>query len=91
MKNLLFIVMAFICICSCAKPEGFVIKGQIEGNASGQICLLKYDNGKWINEDSTNIQKGEYVLKGKTNLPELRRILLKPQTFIAQPKTETSP
>jgi peroxiredoxin len=84
MRNILFIILAFAGLYSCAKPEGFVIKGQIKGKESGEIKLMKYADGKWIAEDSAKIEKGSFVLKGKTALPELRLISMGPQTVIAQ-------
>jgi len=84
MRNLLIIVMAFAALYSCAKPEGFVIKGQIKGKESGDIKLMKYADGKWVTEDSAKIEKGKFVLKGKTKLPELRLISMGPQTVVAQ-------
>lgn len=84
MKNLLFIVLVLAVLFSCAKPEGFVIKGQIKGKESGDIKLMKYADGKWVAEDSAKIEKGKFVLKGKTTLPELRVISIMPQTIVAQ-------
>ena len=84
MRNLLIIVLAFAGLFSCAKPEGFVIKGQIKGKESGDIKLMKYADGKWITEDSAKIEKGKFELKGKTGLPELRLISMGPQAVVAQ-------
>src|ERR1035437_6300348 len=84
MRNFLIIVLAFAGLISCAKPEGFVIKGQIKGKESGEIRLMKYADGKWITEDSTKIEKGKFELKGKTVLPELRLISMGPQAVVAQ-------
>jgi len=84
MRNLLIIVLAFVALFSCAKPDSFVIKGQIKGKDNGGVKLMKYTDGKWITEDSTKLEKGKFELKGKTDLPELRLIALEPQTVIAQ-------
>jgi peroxiredoxin len=84
MRNFLIIVMAFAGLVSCAKPEGFVIKGQIRGKESGEIKLMKYADGKWVTEDSAKIEKGKFELKGKTDLPELRLISMGPQAVVAQ-------
>lgn len=84
MRNLIIIVLAFAGLVSCAKPEGFVIKGQIKGKESGNIQLMKYADGKWSVEDSAKIEKGIFVLKGKTDLPELRIISMGPQAMVAQ-------
>ncbi len=84
MRNLLIIVIAFAGFFSCAKPTGFVIKGQIKGKESGELKLMKYADGKWNTEDSTNIVKGKFTLKGKAELPELRIITSGPQAMVAQ-------
>lgn len=69
---------------SCAKPEGFVIKGQINGKQGGEVRLMKYSEGRWATEDSAKIEKEKFVLKGKTGLPELRLIYMGPQQMVAQ-------
>ena len=84
MRNLLIIVFAFAGLLSCAKPDGFKIKGQIKGKESGEIKLMKYADGKWIAEDSAKIEKGKFELTGKTELPELRLISMGPQSVVAQ-------
>jgi len=84
MRNLLIVVLALAGLLSCAKPEGFVIKGQIKGKESGDIQLMKFADGKWIAEDSAKVEKGKFILKGKTDLPELRVITMGPQTLVAQ-------
>lgn len=84
MRNLLIFVIAFAGFFSCAKPVGFVIKGQIRGKESGDIKLMKFGEGRWVTEDSAKIEKGKFVLKGKSDLPELRVISMAPQTIVAQ-------
>ena len=84
MKNLLIVVLVLAGLFSCAKPEGFVIKGQIQGKDTGEINLLKYSNGRYITEDSAKIVQGKFVLKGKTDLPELRMISIGPRQVVAQ-------
>jgi peroxiredoxin len=83
-RNILIGVLVLAGLFSCAKPEGFVIKGQIQGKDSGEISLKKYSDGKYITEDSTKIIQGKFELKGKTDLPELRLIALSPQQVVAQ-------
>ena len=84
MKNLLIVVLLLAGLLSCAKPESFVIKGQIQGKESGEISLLKYVDGRYITEDSTKIVQGKFELKGKTDLPELRMISIGPRQIVAQ-------
>ena len=84
MRNLLVIAAVFSVLVSCSKPTGYVIKGQIKGKDNGLIQLMKYKDGRWITEDSASIKNGKFELKGKTDLPELRIVAIKPQTVVAQ-------
>lgn len=84
MKNLLIVILVLAGLFSCAKPEGFVINGQIQGKASGEILLLRLSDGRYITEDSAKIVQGKFELKGKTDLPELRMLALGPRQVVAQ-------
>jgi len=84
MRNFLIIATAFVTLLSCSKPKGYIVKGEIKGKENGLIKLMKYADGKWIAEDSANIVKGKFELKGKADLPELRVISIPPQTVVAQ-------
>ncbi len=83
-KRLLVFVLAIAALFSCAKPDGFVIKGEIKGKKDGQIILMKYADGKWVPEDSAKISNGKFELKGKAELPELRIISIGEQDVVAQ-------
>ncbi len=83
-KKMLFLGLIISSIISCAKPDKFVINGEIKGKETGQIQLMKFAEGKWITEDSTTIVKGKFQLKGKVDLPELRVVALGPQQMVAQ-------
>lgn len=83
-KNILITLLVLAGLLSCAKPEGFIIKGIIHGRDSGKIKLLRYSGEKYITEDSANIVNGKFELKGKTDLPELRLISLDTKKVVAQ-------
>jgi peroxiredoxin len=83
-KRMLFLGLITCSIISCAKPDKFVIKGEIKGKESGKILLMKFADGKWVAEDSASISKGKFQLTGKTDLPELRFVALGPQEMVAQ-------
>lgn len=83
-KKLLFLGLITYSIISCAKPDKFIINGELKGKESGQIQLMKYADGKWLVEDSTNISKGKFQLKGKADLPELRVVAMGPNQMVAQ-------
>ena len=59
-KKMLFLGLITCSIISCASPDKFVINGEIKGKESGKIRLMKYWEGKWIVEDSANIDKGKF-------------------------------
>jgi peroxiredoxin len=84
LKKMLFLGLITYSILSCAKPDKFVVNGEIKGRESGKIVLMKYGEGKWVPEDSATIVKGKFQLKGKADLPELRFITMGPQETVAQ-------
>jgi len=83
-KKILFFGLITYSIISCAKPDKFVVNGELKGKETGQIQLMKFADGKWMVEDSTNISNGKFQLKGKADLPELRVIAMGPNQMIAQ-------
>lgn len=83
-KKMLFLGLIVSSIISCAKPDKFVVNGEIKGKESGQIQLMKFANGTWVVEDSTSISKGKFSLTGKADLPELRVVAMGPQQLVAQ-------
>lgn len=84
MKKMLLFVLIASSIVSCAKPDKFVINGEIRGKESGKVQLLKFTDGKWVAEDSATIEKGKFQLKGKVDLPEMRIITSGPREMVAQ-------
>ena len=84
MKNLLFACLILAGLFSCAKPESFIIKGQILGKDNGVIHLMKYVEGRLVTEDSTQIVEGKFELNGKTDLPEFRIITIDKNQPVAQ-------
>lgn len=84
MRNVLAIVTLTVMILSCSAPDGFVIKGKIEGKNDEKVSLMKFNDGNWLVEDSTRIVEGKFKLGGSVDLPEMRAILLGQKTVIAQ-------
>jgi thiol-disulfide isomerase/thioredoxin len=84
MKNLLLGLFLLSGLFSCARQDGFVIHGKIQGKDSGSINLLKYVDGKLVTEDSAKIDKGSFELKGKTDLPEMRLLAFDNRQPVAQ-------
>ncbi len=83
-KKMLILGLIACSIYSCAKPDKFVVKGEIKGKESGQIQLMKFADGKWVVEDSTSLAKGKFELTGKADLPELRFVAMGQQEMVAQ-------
>ncbi len=83
-KKMLFLGLITYSIISCAKPDKFVVNGEIKGKESGKIQLMKFTDGKWVTEDSTSVVKGKFQLKGKADLPELRIIAMGQREMVAQ-------
>jgi peroxiredoxin len=84
LKKLLLFGLIACSIISCAKPDKFVINGEIKGKDSGKIQLMKFAEGKWVAEDSATIVKGKFTLTGKADLPELRFVALGPREIVSQ-------
>ncbi len=83
-KKMLFLGLIYSSIISCAKPDKFVINGEIKGKDSGNVQLMKYADGKWVKEDSASIVKGKFQLTGKVDLPELRYVTMGGRDMVAQ-------
>lgn len=83
-KKMLFLGLIVYSIISCAKPDKFVISGEIKGKESGKISLMKFADGRWVVEDSASLNKGKFTLTGKVELPELRFVAMGPQEMVAQ-------
>jgi peroxiredoxin len=61
-----------------------VINGEIKGKDSGNIQLMKFAGGQWVQEDSASIVKGKFQLTGKVDLPELRYVTMGGREMVAQ-------
>lgn len=83
-KKILFLALISCSIISCAKPDKFVINGEIKGKDSGNIQLMKFADGKWVKEDTARMVKGKFQLTGKVDLPELRYVTLGASEMVAQ-------
>ncbi|MCE1198228.1 MAG: AhpC/TSA family protein [Marinilabiliales bacterium] len=83
-KKMLFLALISSSILSCAKPEKFVIKGELKGKDNAVVRLMKYGEGKWMPEDSATIANGRFQLTGKADLPELRYVVLGGRELVAQ-------
>jgi peroxiredoxin len=84
LKKMLFFGLVTFSIVSCAKPDKFVINGEIKGKDSGKIQLMKFAEGKWVPEDSATITNGKFKLSGKADMPELRVVAMGPSQMVAQ-------
>ena len=81
MKRLLFLAVASLFVftaCDQEPIDGYLIKGKISGDfkisedITGEVILSnKNRNADYLISDTTHIEKGKFVFKGKVNTPEM--------------------
>lgn len=78
MKNIIFIIPFLLILASCQdKQEGFLLKGSIGGNAEGMKVLLADAYAyPFVILDSTVIQNGKFLLKGRIDSPGLYQLII---------------
>lgn len=84
MRKLLFTVAIAVAVFNCSSPDGFIIKGKIDGKDNEQVKLMKLQGGAWAVEDSATIANGRFVLNGMLELPELRAVVMGKQELVTQ-------
>jgi len=71
------ILIIIIIFASCtANNDQYAINGTVEGVNNGMIYLQKFDSEKWVNIDSTSLEKGKFIFKGSIEIPEMRQIFM---------------
>ena len=78
MKNIIFLIPFLLILASCQdKQEGFLLKGSIGGNAEGMKVLLADAYAyPFVILDSTVIQNGKFLLKGRIDSPGLYQLII---------------
>jgi peroxiredoxin len=78
MKIIAFLLFMGLIFASCtSRKDQFQITGSVNGVDTGVIFLQQYDSDKWVDIDSSLLDKGEFSFKGKIDLPEMWHIAMK--------------
>jgi len=81
-KELLFLLFTIIFASCSTKKDQYAIHGTVKGVDTGKIYLQKYDSEKWINIDSTRLEKGKFTFKGTIEIPEMRQIIMEEKQVV---------
>ncbi|HAB51152.1 MAG: hypothetical protein A3K31_05965 [Ignavibacteria bacterium RIFOXYA12_FULL_35_25] len=83
MKRVVLFLLFTIIFASCStKKDQYAIHGTVKGVDTGKIYLQKYDSEKWINIDSTRLEKGKFTFKGTIEIPEMRQIIMEEKQVV---------
>jgi peroxiredoxin len=89
-RVVLFLLLTFILVSCSTKKDQYVINGAVQGVDSGAVYLQKFDSEKWVNIDSTLLQKGEFNFKGTIQIPEMWQIVMDEKKVVVPVFVENS-
>lgn len=89
-RVVLFLLLTFILVSCSTKKDQYVINGAVQGVDSGAVYLQKFDSEKWVNIDSTLLQKGEFNFKGTIEIPEMWQIVMDEKKVVVPVLVENS-
>jgi len=75
-KAALLLLSTFILVSCSTKKDQYTITGNVKGVKTGKIYLQKFDSEKWVNLDSTGLDKGNFNFAGTILLPEMWQIVM---------------
>lgn len=82
-------VVMIACDTSTSKEKPFTLQGEITAYESGWVHMLKREQGQFITLDSTMVENGIFVFKGKIDQPRFTYLKLEGQqnyiTFFLEP------
>ena len=91
MSKIPIILIIIIIFASCtANNDQYAINGTVEGVNNGMIYLQKFDSEKWVNIDSTSLEKGRFTFKGTTAIPEMWQIIMEEKQIVVPVFVENS-
>ncbi|MDP4184276.1 MAG: TlpA disulfide reductase family protein [Bacteroidota bacterium] len=92
MKKLLLCLLILWIGSACARHEGdtYQITGEVVGVQQGKIYLQKAINGTLKNIDSTQLENGHFLFKGRVRIPEVYYLNYEGKNCIAQFFAENS-
>lgn len=77
MKNFGIVLLAAFVFVSCStQKDQFSINGVVKGVEDGKLYLQQLVSSKWVNVDSTQLEKGKFRFAGPIKLPEMFQIKL---------------
>jgi len=80
MKKILAALLCIYLFNSCStQNDQFSIDGVVKGVDNGKVYLQQLVPSKWVNVDSTQLEKGKFKFAGTINLPEMYQIKLEEQ------------
>ncbi|MHC1777201.1 MAG: redoxin domain-containing protein [Lentimicrobium sp.] len=84
MKKILYYIMAVMVISACTgrKSNEFIIKGEINGDFTGNVYLQKSKDGQFEIVDTAKIEKGKFTFKGIIDSPDMYYIGLDESRFV---------
>lgn len=72
MKRFVAAALAALALTGCREtPEGYVIKGEVDGMADGQVFLKSFRNKMFFDVDTADVKDGKFTFKGKVDQPLL--------------------
>lgn len=91
MKKVAFVLLCSFILASCSvKKNQYDMNGTIKGIDTGKIFLQKFNSEKWVNIDSTLLQKGKFNFKGTIQLPEMWQIVIDEKNVVVPVFIENS-
>jgi len=85
MKNLFPFFLLALGMAACqSNPTKYTINGTIAGLDSGMVYLVKAEEGKPIDIDSSKIENGSFRFEGKADIPEAGYLRLNERDYFAQ-------
>ena len=91
MSKIPIILIIIIIFASCtANNDQYDINGTVEGVNNGMIYLQKFDSEKWVNIDSTSLEKGVFTFKGTIEIPEMWQIVMEEKQVVVPLFVENS-
>lgn len=75
MKKLIYCFIAIAVLVGCqnkpeSAPNSFKISGEMQGGDGSVLYLQKYDNGKFVNVDSSNVDHEKFEFSGVLDVPQ---------------------
>lgn len=86
MKQILvgIILVSFLLAGCQQKTDGYVIQGEVEGLADGNIYLKSFRNKMFFDQDTAEVKDGKFTFKGKVEQPLLYGLVTDEMSYPAQ-------